>query len=184
MYRKIRKSGMSSTTTEKFQHVNELWDDAVAMKLSPAERLVYRSNCLGADQRITNTGGGNTSSKIHGDRSADGGAGRHSLGQGIGRRLADVKNRKLRVAVHGQATESDPQLQRRSRQRAQDPRRRFDGRPVSRIARSISIPRASSIDTPLHGFLPARHVDHMHPNSVISIAACQGSRELTPGDFR
>jgi rhamnulose-1-phosphate aldolase/alcohol dehydrogenase len=40
-------------------------------------------------------------------------------------------------------------------------------------------PRASSIDTPLHGFLPARHVDHMHPNSVISIAACSASKQMT-----
>src|SRR5216110_3372147 len=46
------------------KHVNYLWDDQAAAKLSPAERLVYRSNKLGADQRITNTGGGNTSSKI------------------------------------------------------------------------------------------------------------------------
>jgi len=48
----------------KYQYVNYLWDDAVASKLDPVERLVYRSNILGSDQRITNTGGGNTSSKI------------------------------------------------------------------------------------------------------------------------
>ena len=45
-------------------HVKYLWDDATANKLDPVERLRYRSNILGADQRITNTGGGNTSSKI------------------------------------------------------------------------------------------------------------------------
>src|SRR5258705_3667601 len=50
------------TMTYKF--VNHLWDDALASKLYPVERLVYRSNLLGSDQRITNTGGGNTSSKI------------------------------------------------------------------------------------------------------------------------
>ena len=48
----------------QYQHVNYLWDDATAAKLDPVERLVYRSNLLGADQRITNTGGGNTSSKV------------------------------------------------------------------------------------------------------------------------
>src|SRR4029450_4498714 len=47
-----------------FKHVNYLWDDANAASLNPVARLVYRSNILGADQRITNTGGGNTSSKI------------------------------------------------------------------------------------------------------------------------
>ena len=47
-----------------FRYVNYLWDDAKAAALDPVDRLVYRSNILGADQRITNTGGGNTSSKI------------------------------------------------------------------------------------------------------------------------
>src|SRR5437773_10458396 len=46
------------------KHVNYLWDDEAAAKISPAQRLVYRSNLLGSDQRITNTGGGNTSSKL------------------------------------------------------------------------------------------------------------------------
>ena len=54
---------MSATTTA-LKHVNYLWDDAKAAKLSPAEQLVYRSNLLGSDQRITNTGGGNTSAKL------------------------------------------------------------------------------------------------------------------------
>ena len=47
-----------------FKHVNYSWDDAHAATLDPVARLVYRSNILGEDQRITNTGGGNTSSKI------------------------------------------------------------------------------------------------------------------------
>ncbi|RFC44620.1 MAG: putative bifunctional aldolase and dehydrogenase, partial [Verrucomicrobia bacterium] len=45
-----------------FEHVNFLWDDSKAASLDPVGRLVYRSNLLGSDQRITNTGGGNTSS--------------------------------------------------------------------------------------------------------------------------
>src|SRR5580698_4801924 len=47
-----------------YKYVNFLWDDAKAASLDPVGRLVYRSNLLGSDQRITNTGGGNTSSKI------------------------------------------------------------------------------------------------------------------------
>ena len=47
-----------------FKHVNYSWDDAHAATLDPVARLVYRSNILGDDQRVTNTGGGNTSSKI------------------------------------------------------------------------------------------------------------------------
>src|SRR6516164_9123334 len=51
-----------------YRYVNYLWDDTAASKLGPVDRLVYRSNLLGSDQRITNTGGGNTSSKtLEGD---------------------------------------------------------------------------------------------------------------------
>ena len=49
---------------QDFKHVNYLWEDSIANHLDPVERLRYRSNILGADQRITNTGGGNTSSKV------------------------------------------------------------------------------------------------------------------------
>src|SRR5215210_464724 len=48
----------------QYKHVNYLWDDAKAASLDPVGRLIYRSNLLGSDQRVTNTGGGNTSSKI------------------------------------------------------------------------------------------------------------------------
>src|ERR1700749_3850468 len=49
---------------QNYRYVNYLWDDTVAAKLDPVGRLIYRSNLLGSDQRITNTGGGNTSAKI------------------------------------------------------------------------------------------------------------------------
>src|SRR5580692_10223719 len=51
---------------QKYRYVNYLWDDTVASSLDPVGRLVYRSNILGSDQRITNTGGGNTSAKLPG----------------------------------------------------------------------------------------------------------------------
>src|SRR5690349_15663872 len=50
--------------SDEFKFVSYLWDNAAAEQLDPVERLRYRSNQLGADQRITNTGGGNTSSKL------------------------------------------------------------------------------------------------------------------------
>jgi len=52
------------TDTRPLEHVEDLWDDAVADALDPVARLVYRSNLLGSDWRITNTGGGNTSAKL------------------------------------------------------------------------------------------------------------------------
>src|SRR4029077_20968261 len=51
-------------TSMNYKHVNYLWDETVASKLDPVGGLIYRSNLLGSDQRITNTGGGNTSSKL------------------------------------------------------------------------------------------------------------------------
>src|SRR6266852_2078238 len=55
---------MATATTPKLKFANYLWDDEKAAALTPAQRLVYRSNLLGSDQRITNTGGGNTSAKL------------------------------------------------------------------------------------------------------------------------
>src|SRR5271165_6045936 len=55
---------MQVSTDALSRHVNYLWDDTKAAALTPAELLVYRSNLLGADQCITNTGGGNTSTKL------------------------------------------------------------------------------------------------------------------------
>ena len=60
-----RPQPMNPFMAEKtYQYVKNLWNDAEVAKLSPADQLVYRSNKLGSDQRITNTGGGNTSSKV------------------------------------------------------------------------------------------------------------------------
>jgi rhamnose utilization protein RhaD (predicted bifunctional aldolase and dehydrogenase) len=70
---------------KSYSFVNSLWDDARAATLDPVARLVYRSNLLGSDQRITNTGGGNTSSKLTEKRSADGQAGGGFVGEGIRR---------------------------------------------------------------------------------------------------
>src|SRR5450755_2796499 len=53
-------------TMPAYRHVNYAWDDAKAAPLDPVSLLVYRSNLLGSDQRVTNTGGGNTSSKVPG----------------------------------------------------------------------------------------------------------------------
>ena len=69
-----------------FRHVNHLWDDAAANALDPVGRLIYRSNLLGSDGRITNTGGGNTSAKIAGEGPVHQGAGgRSPLGEGFRR---------------------------------------------------------------------------------------------------
>ena len=143
------------------KHVNYLWRDEEAGKLTPAERLIYRSNKLGADQRITNTGGGNTSSKVMERDPLTGqpvevlwvkGSG-GDLRTSVLANFASLYQGKLMQLQKGYDANEDRMV-------GLYPHCTFNLNP-----------RASSIDTPLHSFVPAKHVDHMHPNSVIAVAA-------------
>ncbi|WP_111640647.1 bifunctional rhamnulose-1-phosphate aldolase/short-chain dehydrogenase [Marinimicrobium alkaliphilum] len=162
----------------EYQHVQYLWDDAVADKLSPVENLVYRSNILGADQRITNTGGGNTSAKID-EKDPLTGETVEVLwvkGSGGDLRTAKVENfsslymsKLLSLqTMYNNTTPNGPKTQ------IED-----DMVGMYTHATFNLNPRATSIDTPLHAFIPYKHVDHMHPNSVIAIAASKNSKQLT-----
>jgi len=167
-----------ATDTTAFTHVRYSWDDAVADKLDPVDRLVYRSNILGADGRITNTGGGNTSSKIvmpdplTGDEvdvlwvKGSGGDLRTSKRANFSSLYMD-KLRGLQQHYH-HAPERGPKTAIEDAIVGLYPHATFNLNP-----------RPSSIDTPLHGFVPYRHVDHMHPNAVIAIAAAKNSERLT-----
>src|SRR5262249_25629446 len=153
-----------------FEHVNYLWDDTVADKLDPVERLRYRSNLLGQDPRITNTGGGNTSAKLAmadpltkervdvlwvkgsgGDLRT---ATRSNFASLYLDKLLALENLYDRAEVKGAKTEIEDAM-------------------VDLYRHTVYNlnPTASSIDTPLHGFMPARHADHMHPVAVIAVAA-------------
>jgi rhamnulose-1-phosphate aldolase/alcohol dehydrogenase len=167
-----------TTDTTRFQHVTYGWDDAYAERLGPVERLVYRSNLLGADQRITNTGGGNTSSKsIEADPlsgedvevlwvKGSGGDLRTSRRENFSSLYMD-KLRSLQAHYH--------------RAPERGPKTAIEDAMVALYSHATFNlnPRPSSIDTPLHAFVPARHVDHMHPNAVIAIAAARDSARLT-----
>jgi rhamnulose-1-phosphate aldolase/alcohol dehydrogenase len=168
------------TTMERlaFTHVHYGWDDAHAARLNLVERLVYRSNLLGADGRITNTGGGNTSSKIGepdpltGDRvevlwvKGSGGDLRTATRENFSSLYMD-KLIALQQHYHG-APEHGPKTAIEDAIVAL----------YSHCTFNLN-PRPSSIDTPLHAFVPYRHVDHMHPNAVIAIAAAEQSERLT-----
>jgi len=166
------------TKTEKFEHVNYLWDDSTADQLDPVERLRYRSNLLGTDRRITNTGGGNTSSKVKmtdplsgeevdvlwvkgsgGDLRTSTRVNFASLYMDKFLSLEDIYNK---ADVKGVKSEIEDRMVDMYRQTT------FDLNPA-----------ASSIDTPLHGLISFRHVDHMHPVSVIAIAASKDQERLT-----
>lgn len=163
---------------KEYKHVNYNWNDAVADQLDPVERLRYRSNILGDDQRITNTGGGNTSAKV---MMADPLSGEEVdvlwvKGSGGDLRTATRANfaslymhRLLSLqSIYEAADEKGVKTEIEDRMVAMYPHTTFNLNP-----------RASSIDTPLHGFIPYRHVDHMHPISAIAIAASKDQERLT-----
>jgi rhamnulose-1-phosphate aldolase/alcohol dehydrogenase len=162
--------------------VNFLWDDAKAASLDPAERLVYRSNLLGSDQRVTNTGGGNTSSKLTETDPLTGQPVEVLWVKGSGGDLRTSKRenfsslyqQKLIDLQGAYAARTDKGL----KSNAED-----DMVGMYSHATFNLNPRASSIDTPLHSFLPGKFVDHMHPNAIISIAASRNCEALTKEIF-
>ncbi|MFZ1429635.1 MAG: bifunctional rhamnulose-1-phosphate aldolase/short-chain dehydrogenase [Geminicoccaceae bacterium] len=147
------------------------WDDTLAAGLDEPGRLLYRSNLLGADKRITNYGGGNTSAKLSMADPLTGEQVTVLWVKGSGGDLGSIK-------LDGFSTlymDKLDRLKRLYRGLAHEdemvgflPHCTFDLNP-----------RAASIDTPLHAYLPYRHVDHVHPDAVIAIAASARSEALT-----
>ena len=160
-------------TTKEFQYVSYLWDEAVASSLEGKEvdLLIYRSNILGADLRITNYGGGNTSCKTY---EADpltneqvevmwvkGSGG--DIGTLTKSGLAGLYVDKLR-ALKGIYRGLE-----------------FEDEMVELFNHCIYDlnSKAPSIDTPLHAFLPFKHIDHLHPDAAIAIAASKDGEKIT-----
>ncbi|ESX10669.1 MULTISPECIES: bifunctional rhamnulose-1-phosphate aldolase/short-chain dehydrogenase [unclassified Mesorhizobium] len=152
-----------------------LWDDAKAKGLSEPELLVYRSNTLGSDKRVTNYGGGNTSSKIRQKDPLSGAEVEVLWVKGSGGDSASIK-------LDGFATLYMDKLQ------------ALKGlyRGVAHEDEMVGYlphctfnlnPRAASIDTPLHAYVPKPFVDHMHPDAIIAIAAAKDSKALTKEIF-
>ena len=165
-----------------YTHVNFLWDDAKAASLDPVGRLVYRSNLLGSDQRITNTGGGNTSSKLVEIDPLTGQKVEVLWVKGSGGDLrtsnrdnfSSLYQEKL-IALQG-VYSAKPNKGIKSESE--------DAMVNMYFHTTFNLnPRASSIDTPLHAFLPGKHVDHMHPNAIIAIAASKNCEKLTQEIF-
>lgn len=157
-----------------FKHVTYSWDDSHAAALDPVARLVYRSNILGADQRITNTGGGNTSSKIMETDPLTGGQTEVLWVKGSGGDLRTSKRENF-SSLSGQAHRPPVGLRREALQRSKT--HAEDEMVGMYFHTTFNLnPRPSSIDTPLHSFLSGKHVDHMHPNAIIAIAASKTAR--------
>ena len=161
-----------------FEYVQYLWRDDEADQLSGVDRLVYRSNKLGEDLTLTNTGGGNTSSKLMETDplseqpvevlwlKGSGGDLRTAKRDGFASLYLD-KVRAMRVRYlsdpeHGPKTPIEDEMY-----------------PMYSHCVFNLNPRACSIDTPLHTLVPFKHVDHLHPNAVIAIAASVNQEKLT-----
>jgi len=167
---------MSNTST--FTFVNHLWDSAHAARLNPVERLVYRSNLLGSDQRITNTGGGNTSAKL---TEIDPLTGQPTTVLWVKGSGGDLRTAKLENFASLYQDKLLALQDRYAAEGTRGPKTPIEDAMVEMYLHcTFNLnPRAPSIDTPLHSFVPARHVDHTHPNALIAIAAAKNSRELT-----
>jgi len=169
-------------TPESFKYVNYRWDEAHAASLDPVARLIYRSNLLGDDQRVTNTGGGNTSAKLTETDPLTGEQVEVLWVKGSGGDLRTAKWENFSSLYQGKLRglqkvyEAAPE--KGAKTQIED-----DMVGMYRHATFNLNPRPSSIDTPLHSFVPFKHVDHTHPNAAISIAACKDQVEVTKKVF-
>ncbi len=147
------------------------WDEAHAATLSPEALLLYRSNLLGSDKRVTNYGGGNTSSKLPMVDPLTGETVPVLWVKGSG---GDIGSMKL----DGFSTlYMDKLLAAQSLYRG--PEHEDDMVALYPHLTFNLNPRATSIDTPLHGLIKHPHVDHVHPDAIIAIAAAADSEALT-----
>lgn len=161
------------STDLHFNHVSYLWDyeKAASMADDQVALLIYRSNLLGADLRLTNYGGGNTSCKSIAKDPLTGEEKEIMWVKGSGGDLGTLKRsglaalyvdrlRSLRNVYRGIAYEDEM---------------------VALFNHCIYDldSKAPSIDTPLHGFLPFKHIDHLHPDAAIAIAAAKDGKKIT-----
>ncbi|QYM79842.1 bifunctional rhamnulose-1-phosphate aldolase/short-chain dehydrogenase [Horticoccus luteus] len=167
---------------KSYRFVNYLWDDAQAASLDPVGRLVYRSNLLGSDQRITNTGGGNTSSKLTEKDPLSGQPVEVLWVKGSGGDLRTSKRENFSSLYQQKLIDLQSLYAARADKGLKAPAEDDMVGMYTHATFNLN-PRASSIDTPLHSFIPAKFVDHMHPNAIIAIAASKHCEKLAQEIF-
>ncbi|WP_333836302.1 bifunctional rhamnulose-1-phosphate aldolase/short-chain dehydrogenase [Novosphingobium sp.] len=162
---------MTSPAALPFAVPSSRWDDAHAATLSPEELLLYRSNLLGSDLTVTNFGGGNTSAKLTETDPLTGQAVEVLWVKGSGGDIGSMKldgfatlyqDKLLALEAHYAGPEDDDKM--------------VGYLPHCTFNLNA---RAASIDTPLHSLLPFAHVDHVHPDAIIALAASSGGEAAT-----
>jgi rhamnulose-1-phosphate aldolase/alcohol dehydrogenase len=164
---------MSVVSKTKFKNVSYLWDDAKAASMAGDEvaLLIYRSNLLGADLRLTNYGGGNTSCKAMAKNLLTGEATEIMWVKGSGGDLGSIKKNGL-AALYMERLLSLKNIYRGIEH--EDEMVELFNHCIYDLAS-----KAPSIDTALHGFLPFKHIDHLHPDAAIAIAAAKDGKKIT-----
>ena len=165
---------MSALTAKTdFKHVSYLWDEAEASKMAGDEvaLLIYRSNLLGADLRLTNYGGGNTSCKAMAKDPLTGEETEVMWVKGSGGDLGTLKKSGL-AALYVDRLRSLKNIYRGIEH--EDEMVELFNHCIYDLSS-----KAPSIDTPLHGFLPFKHIDHLHPDAAIAIAAAKDGQRIT-----
>ncbi len=160
-------------TTTQFKHVSYLWDEEKAAQLEGDEvaLLIYRSNLLGADLRLTNYGGGNTSCKAMAKNPLTGEETEVMWVKGSGGDIGTLKKSGLAALYVDKLCSLEKVY------RGMD----YEDEMVELFNHCIYdlASKAPSIDTPLHGFLPFKHIDHLHPDAAIAIAAAKDGKRIT-----
>ncbi len=162
--------------TIAFKYVQYLWDDAHAASINnEVDSFIYRSNLLGADLRITNYAGGNTSCKTTAVNPVTGNTEEVMWVKGSGGDIGTLTKKGCAVLY----TQKLHELKKRYRGLA------FEDEMVDLFNYCLHDLKsaAPSIDTPLHGLLPFKHIDHLHPDAIIAIAAAKDGEQITADLF-
>ncbi len=172
------KNVATVSKADKFKNVSYLWDEAKAALMQGDEvaLLIYRSNLLGADLRLTNYGGGNTSCKAIAKDPLTGKDVDVMWVKGSGGDLGTMKRNGL-AALYVEELRS-----------LENVYRGIDNEDEMVELFNHCIydlnSKAPSIDTPLHAFLPFKHIDHLHPDAAIAIAASKDGKKITQELFK
>lgn len=160
-------------SVKQYKHVSYLWDEEEAKKLAGDEvgLLIYRSNLLGADLRLTNYGGGNTSCKLMEKDPLTGSETEVMWVKGSGGDLGTLKKSGL-AALYVDRLRSLKNIYKGVEH--EDEMVELFNHCIFDLSS-----KAPSIDTPLHGFLPFKHIDHLHPDAAIAIAAAKDGKKIT-----
>jgi rhamnulose-1-phosphate aldolase/alcohol dehydrogenase len=156
-----------------YKHVSYLWDDAKAAEMAGDEvaLFIYRSNLLGADLRLTNYGGGNTSVKIIDKDPLTGNNVEVMWIKGSGGDIGTLTKSGCAALYMDRLLALENVYQGIEKE---DIMVELFNHCIFDLAS-----KAPSIDTPLHGFLPFQHIDHLHPDAAIAIAAAKDGAKIT-----